>query len=55
MQTDTFPQQGFMPQVGVIPSFPTISMADLEQSSMSVEESESKIDNLIHDFYHKQA
>ena len=55
MQTATVTKGGFLPNVGIVSSFPTISMAELERTSMSVEESESKIDSLIHDFYHKEA
>ncbi len=35
--------------------YPTILLAELENNSLSVEESEKKISQMIHDFYHPKA
>ena len=35
--------------------YPTMLLAELEHNSLSVEESEKKISQMIHDFYHPKA
>ena len=46
---------GFISHGNPRATYPTISLSELDQTSMSVDESEKKIDLLIHDFYHKKA
>lgn len=52
MSTTTAANENFVPQKG----YPTmITLSELEKNSMSVDESEKRIGELIHDFYHKKA
>ncbi|MBR1426251.1 MAG: hypothetical protein IJ581_02240 [Paludibacteraceae bacterium] len=36
-------------------AYPTIRLAELNDKTLSVEESEQRLSQLIHDFYHPQA
>ena len=57
MRPSVIPQAGFVPNynIGTGASYPTINLAELEDKSLSVEESEQKISQIIHDFYHPKA
>ncbi len=54
MRTATITKHRSIPNGGVAPAYPTISLAELERTSISVDESEARISELIHDFYHPQ-
>mgnify|MGYP003554720984 CR=1 len=55
MRTAVTTNQNFMPQSGKVTIYPTISLAELEKNSLSVDESEKRIGEVIRDFYHKKA
>ena len=54
MRPSVIPNAGYVPNYtrGTGVSYPTIHLAELEDKSLSVEESEKKISQMIHDFYH---
>ena len=54
MRPSVIPNTGYMPNsnIGKSTSYPTMSLAELENNSLSVEESEQRISQMIHDFYH---
>jgi hypothetical protein len=57
MRPSVIPNTGYMPNydLGMSASYPTMSLAELENNSLSVEESEQRISQMIHDFYHPKA
>ena len=57
MRPSVIPKAGNVPSynIGTDASYPTIHLAELENNSLSVEESEQKISQMIHDFYHPKA
>ena len=57
MRPSVISNAGYVPNhdTGIGASYPTIHLADLEDKSLSVEESEQKISQMIHDFYHPKA
>ena len=57
MRPSIIPNAGYVPNhnIGTGASYPTIHLVDLENKSLSVEESEQKISQMIHDFYHPKA
>ena len=57
MRPSVIPNTGYMPNydLGMNTSYPTMSLAELENNSLSVEESEQRISQMIHDFYHPKA
>ena len=57
MRPSVIPNTGDMPNydIGMSASYPTMSLAELENNSLSVEESEQRISQMIHDFYHPKA
>jgi len=57
MRPSVIPQAGYVPScnIGTGASYPTVHLAELENKSLSVEESEQKISQMIHDFYHPKA
>ena len=56
MKPSVIPNIGYIPcSIGMNTSFPTMSLAELENNSLSVEESEQRISQMIHDFYHPKA
>ena len=57
MRPSVIPNAGYVPNytIGTGVSYPTIHLAELEDKSLSVEESEKKISQMIHDFYHPKA
>ena len=57
MRPSVLPKTGFVPNynIGIDASYPPIHLAELENNSLSVEESEQKISQIIHDFYHPKA
>lgn len=57
MRPSAIPTKNHVPCYGAnmnVP-YPTIRLAELENNSMSVEESEQRISQMIHDFYHPKA
>ena len=57
MRPSVVPTRNHVPYYGTqtnVP-YPTIRLAELENNSMSVEESEQRISQMIHDFYHRKA
>ena len=57
MRPSVIPKTGYVPSynIGTGASYPTIHLAELENKSLSVEESEQRISQMIHDFYHPKA
>ena len=57
MRPSVSPKVGYVPNVseGIGASCPTIHLAELENKSLSVEESEHMISQMIHDHYHPKA
>ena len=55
MQTSTARQIGYAPVGAGNPTYPMISQAELEEKSMSVDESEALLSQQIHDFFHPKA
>ena len=57
MRPSVIPKAGCVPNynIGTGTSYPTIHLAELENKSLSVEESEQRISQMIHDFYHPKA
>jgi hypothetical protein len=57
MRPSVIPNTGYMPNydLGMSASYPTMHLAELENNSLSVEESEQRISQMIHDFYHPKA
>ena len=57
MRPSVIPNTGYVPNctIGMSTSYPTMSLAELEDKSISVEESEQRISQMIHDFYHPKA
>ena len=57
MGPSVIPKVGYEPNfnIGIGASYPTIHLAELENNSLSVEESEQRISQMIHDFYHPKA
>jgi hypothetical protein len=55
MRTATITKPDFIPHEGVAKSYPAISIAELESRSLTIDESEKQITELIHDFYHPKA
>ena len=57
MRPSVIPKTGYVPNynIGTGVSYPTIHLAELENKSLSVEESEQRISQMIHDFYHPKA
>ena len=57
MRPSVIPNTGSMPNydLGMSASYPTMHLAELENNSLSVEESEQRISQMIHDFYHPKA
>ena len=57
MRPSVIPNTGDMPNydLGMSASYPTMHLTELENNSLSVEESEQKISQMIHDFYHPKA
>ena len=53
MQTNTTTQPNAQTSWnGAIPTYPSISLAELEEKSISVDESERLLTEQIHNFYH---
>ena len=57
MRPSVIPKAGYVPNYNTETgtSYPTIHLAELENKSLSVEESEQRISQMIHDFYHPKA
>ena len=57
MRPSVIPNTGYISDCSIElkPSYPTMSLAELENNSLSVEESEQRISQMIHDFYHPKA
>lgn len=55
MRTATNTNQDFIPHEGAVNTYPSISLAELQAKSLTIEESENRITELIHDFYHPKA
>ena len=61
MRPSVIPNTGYLPSympnydLGMSASYPTMCLAELENNSLSVEESEQRISQMIHDFYHPKA
>ena len=57
MRPSVIPKTGYLPNynTGIGASYPSIHLAELEDKSLSVEESEQRISQMIHDFYHPKA
>ena len=57
MRPSVIPNTGYMPNydLGMSASYPTMHLAELDNNSLSVEESEQRISQMIHDFYHPKA
>ena len=57
MRPSVIPNTGDMPNydLGMSASYPTMHLTELENNNLSVEESEQKISQMIHDFYHPKA
>jgi hypothetical protein len=57
MRPSVIPNTGYMPNydLEMSASYPTMHLAELENNSLSVEESEQRISQMIHDFYHPKA
>ena len=57
MSPSVVPNSGYIPNydLGKSASYPTMHLAELENNSLSVEESEQRISQMIHDFYHPKA
>ena len=54
MRTAAITKPGYLPRGNVAGTYPTISLAEMERTSISVDESEKRITELIHDFgYHE--
>ena len=57
MRPSVIRDAGYVPNrnTGIDASYPTIHLAELENKSLSIEESEQQISQMIHDFYHPKA
>ena len=55
MRTRTSQQNNYIPFGDVKPLCPTISLAELNEKSITVDESERLLSQQIHDFYHNRA
>ena len=57
MRPSVIPNTDYMPNydLEMSASYPTMHIAELENNSLSVEESKQKISQMINDFYHPKA
>lgn len=55
MRTVPVTHSDFGPLTSAQMPYPAITLAELEERSISLEESERRIEKLIHDFYHPKA
>jgi len=55
MQVNAAQQFGYVPYMDVHPASASISLADLNEKSISVDESERLLSQQIREFYHRKA